>query len=130
MIVVDHRGIWHEVYNKREVREIQQRTSKNFVERWQVRVRCRPDDSRAVAVGDDHRFRPAFFGTETDFVTCVRCLCTECDHGITFDPNAAQHLAAADVRRHWPRLDGECKKGCGYVGIYYASFAHYVYGDW
>ena len=55
---------------------------------------------------------------------------TECDHGITFDRDAAKDLTKEEVRQRWPRLFGICPKGCGYNGIYYASMAHYVYGDW
>jgi hypothetical protein len=53
-----------------------------------------------------------------------------CDHGITFDAKAARGLPAAEVRRRWPRLDGRCPKGCGYVGIAYVSREHYYCGDW
>lgn len=73
-----------------------------------------------------------------------------CDHGITFDEEAAKKLLAevaneikdpaiafimgspghATIRKRWPRLDGTCPLGCGYSGIYYASYAHYLYGDW
>lgn len=55
-----------------------------------------------------------------------------CDHGVTFDLEEARrrNLGALAVRRHWPRLNGECPKGCGYVGIAYASMAHFIYGDW
>ena len=75
----------------------------------------------------------------------------KCDHGVTFDEVEAQKLlkstptdpnldpalsfvlgspATSQIRKRWPRLDGTCPKGCGYVGIAYASKAHYVYGDW
>jgi len=37
---------------------------------------------------------------------------------------------AAAVRRRFPRLAGPSPKGCGYSGIYYASWAHYSMGDW
>jgi hypothetical protein len=80
-----------------------------------------------------------------------------CDHGVTFDVEAARKLfetgidtrvtnalgqvvggmfgvirkaTAADIRYRWPRLDGPCPKGCGFSGIAYASQTHYVYGDW
>jgi hypothetical protein len=36
----------------------------------------------------------------------------------------------AAIRRRFPRLDGPCPLGCGYVGIAYASAEHYGYGDW
>jgi len=68
----------------------------------------------------------------------------KCDHGITFDAEAARALLASgtvtnfilgndqapEVRRCWPRLNGKCPKGCGYEGIAYASTEHYVAGDW
>lgn len=53
-----------------------------------------------------------------------------CDHGVTFDESEAKGLDAREVREKWPRLFGKCPKGCGYVGIAYASYAHYLYGDW
>lgn len=53
-----------------------------------------------------------------------------CDHGIAFDSVAARGLSAHEVRKHWPRLFGPCPKGCGFDGIGYASFEHYVAGDW
>ena len=71
----------------------------------------------------------------------------ECNHGVTFDEVEAQLLldnwkprtgvefvlgnpAATEVRKRWPRLDGECPYRCGYVGTYYASPMHYHLGDW
>lgn len=74
-----------------------------------------------------------------------------CDHGVIFDKEEARKLiegapqdpnmdpalafimgspATPEIRKRWPRLDGVCPKGCGYVGIAYASYAHYLYGDW
>ncbi len=70
-----------------------------------------------------------------------------CDHGVTFDEEAARKLladwepqtpaqfimdppGAAEIRKRWPRLMGACPKGCGFHGIYYASAAHYTFGDW
>ena len=70
-----------------------------------------------------------------------------CDHGVTFDEQAAAELlagwqpsdatafvmgnpASRKVRNRWPRLDGTCPKGCGFRGIAYASDAHYTMGDW
>lgn len=53
-----------------------------------------------------------------------------CDHGIRFDDKVAESMDVAEIRKRWPRLNGPCPLGCGYVGIYYASRAHYVYGDW
>lgn len=76
---------------------------------------------------------------------------SQCDHGVTFDEIAAKKLMAStpddpnldpavafvmgspahsQIRKLWPRLNGTCPKGCGYHGIAYASYAHYIYGDW
>lgn len=78
-----------------------------------------------------------------------------CTHGITFDEEEANRIlrdtqesssgdAAIDfiagprnattiIRKRWPRgwftADKPCPD-CGYVGISYASAAHYGYGDW
>ena len=54
----------------------------------------------------------------------------KCDHGVYFDINAARRMEARQVRHAFPRLNGACPKGCGYVGIAYASAEHYIYGDW
>lgn len=53
-----------------------------------------------------------------------------CDHDVTFDEKEAKGLDAYEVRRRWPRLTGVCPKGCGYNGIAYASYLHYLSGDW
>jgi hypothetical protein len=53
-----------------------------------------------------------------------------CDHGVTFDEEAADDMDCSEIRKRWPRLFGECPKGCGFKGIAYANKAHYVYGDW
>lgn len=54
----------------------------------------------------------------------------KCDHGVTFDYAAAQNLSAHEVKRRWPRGFGPCPKGCGFHGIAYASYEHYICGDW
>lgn len=55
----------------------------------------------------------------------------ECDHGVTYDRSQISAGAPAhEVRKKYPRLDGTCPLGCGYVGIAYASMEHYVMGDW
>lgn len=54
----------------------------------------------------------------------------ECTHGVTFDEEAAKLMGSREVRQRWPRLSGLCPIGCGYEGIAYASFKHYIYGDW
>jgi len=74
-----------------------------------------------------------------------------CDHGVTFDEVAAKKMlaetpqdknldpalafimgspATGSIKKRWPRLCGPCPKGCGFNGIAYASYAHYIYGDW
>lgn len=70
-----------------------------------------------------------------------------CDHGVTFDYDEAKKIlagfvpkdavefivgnpATAEVRKRWPRLFGVCPRGCGYNGIAYASYEHYLSGDW
>lgn len=53
-----------------------------------------------------------------------------CDHGVTFDEEAAKDLDSDEVRKRWPRGWGPCPKGCGFSGIAYASAKHYTMGDW
>lgn len=70
-----------------------------------------------------------------------------CDHGLVFDREEAKRILGdwvpqdaadfivgnpqrAEVRKRFPRLHGVCPKGCGFTGIAYASFEHYIYGDW
>jgi len=54
-----------------------------------------------------------------------------CNHGYWFEKDTAdeQKLSARAIRARWPRFFGTCAE-CGYSGIYYDSYAHYVYGDW
>lgn len=75
----------------------------------------------------------------------------QCDHGVIFDKDEALKLiekmpidpsldagtafiigspASLEIRKRWPRLAGSCPKGCGFNGIAYASYEHYIYGDW
>jgi len=46
-----------------------------------------------------------------------------------FDEKAARLMTAAQIRRAFPRAYGKCPD-CGYEGILYASYAHYIWGDW
>ena len=72
---------------------------------------------------------------------------SRCDHGVMFDADAARELSngwkpesvaafimgdpsASAIRKRWPRLNGVCPKGCGFHGIAYASYEHYIAGDW
>lgn len=56
----------------------------------------------------------------------------QCGHPRTlppFDEAAAHGLSAEEVRRRWPRFWGTCPH-CGARTIGYASWAHFVAGDW
>lgn len=55
----------------------------------------------------------------------------ECDHSdnvVPFDEKASEGLEAREVKERWPR--GSFCEHCGARGIYYASFLHYIRGDW
>jgi hypothetical protein len=54
----------------------------------------------------------------------------KCDHGLFFDEELAKNMTVKEIRQMFPRLDGICPKGCGFDGFAYASYAHFVYGDW
>lgn len=56
----------------------------------------------------------------------------DCDHGVVFDEKDFKDndLSASEVRKKYPRGWGPCPKGCGFNGIAYASFLHYIAGDW
>lgn len=52
-----------------------------------------------------------------------------CGHDfVEFDEEAARGLGAYEVRKHWPR--GTVCPHCGATGIFYASWLHYMAGDW
>ncbi len=53
-----------------------------------------------------------------------------CDHGVVFDSEAARWMSSREVQEKFPRLYGPCPKGCGYVGIGYATYEHFIAGDW
>jgi hypothetical protein len=54
-----------------------------------------------------------------------------CDHGVIFDEEDAKKLnEVSKIRKKYPRGFGPCPKGCGYDGIAYASYLHYIMGDW
>lgn len=53
-----------------------------------------------------------------------------CDHGVTFDQQESTGLSSFEIKKRWPRLYGRCPKNCGYNGIAYASYMHYLAGDW
>lgn len=54
----------------------------------------------------------------------------KCDHGIIFDEEKSKTMDEYGVRKNYPRLFGVCPKGCGFNGIGYASYSHYIAGDW
>jgi hypothetical protein len=58
------------------------------------------------------------------------CETAECNHGVVFDEAAYKANPRINVRQRWPRLYGPCPKGCGFNGIAYASFLHYLAGNW
>lgn len=52
-----------------------------------------------------------------------------CSHpDVRFDSMCAKGLSSSEVRRLWPR--GSHCKHCGFRGIIYASYEHYLRGDW
>jgi len=53
-----------------------------------------------------------------------------CDHGVIFDSEVAKGLPVAEIQKRWPRGWGLCPKGCGFNGIAYASYEHYIMGDY
>lgn len=59
-------------------------------------------------------------------------MAADCEHASVmpaFDEEAARGLDVYEIRRRWPRFFGRCPD-CQTDLILYASFAHYVYGDW
>lgn len=46
-----------------------------------------------------------------------------------FDEKAAREMTVWQIRQKYPRFSGKCPD-CGYEGIIYASYAHYIYGDY
>lgn len=57
----------------------------------------------------------------------------DCDHGVVFDEEEYKKnpgMTPAEVQKRWPRGWGLCPKGCGFNGIAYASYMHYIAGDW
>lgn len=65
--------------------------------------------------------------TECGYVVLPPSACKA--HTPAFDLEAAKLTSSDVIRMRWPRFDGTCSV-CGYSGIAYASYEHYVYGDW
>lgn len=56
----------------------------------------------------------------------------ECEHAnveVHFDPVAARKMNVAEIRKTFPRFYGKCPD-CGCDLIKYASYVHYLMGDW
>ncbi len=52
-----------------------------------------------------------------------------CEHyNVPYDEDEARKLGSREVRSRWPRFHGKCS--CGYEGIAYASYGHYLRGGW
>lgn len=56
--------------------------------------------------------------------TCEHPKCTP-----KFDADAAKGLDPVEIRKRWPRFSGECPD-CLQRLISYASWMHYIAGDW
>ncbi len=70
-------------------------------------------------------FRKVEVPHETDDRDCLHENCFE----KTFNQDEAKGMTSHEVRQLWPRFYGTCLK-CGFSGIAYQSYAHYVCGDW
>lgn len=127
IIIFDNQGVTHAVYNQREVRE--QHKKWGYVENWQVRTLCSPTEQLEV-LQSFIKQADLDLSERGHTITCIRCATGECDHGVTYDPTYGRMMLNYEVRERYPRLDGECPRGCGYKGIAYASYEHYVAGDW
>jgi len=46
-----------------------------------------------------------------------------------YDSEKAKGMDVYEVRKHFPRIDWCCDH-CGACGVSYASFEHYIAGDW
>lgn len=46
-----------------------------------------------------------------------------------FDREAAKGLSSSEIRERWPRVFQHCEQ-CGLTVVAYASYEHYLSGDW
>jgi hypothetical protein len=53
-----------------------------------------------------------------------------CDHGLIFDKEKAKGLSKEEVRKLFPRLDGDCPNECGFSGTGYVSYSHFLALDY
>lgn len=58
------------------------------------------------------------------FSECLHAKCTP-----EFDLEMAKGMTSDEVRQRFPRFNGRCPE-CGSQMIIYASFEHYLSGDW
>lgn len=136
LLVLDADGVWHEVYNKRVIADVLVRRGwierDGWIENWEVRTLCSKAEQLGALRAASQRATLDDGEKTGRGPTCVRCMTMPCDHGVMFDDLTAyaQLLTASEIRERWPRLSGQCPKGCGYSGIYYASFGHRVLGGW
>ena len=59
----------------------------------------------------------------------ARIKCTHPSVVPEFDEQAAMGLSTDEIKRRWPRYFGPCSS-CDFNGVLYASYAHYLAGDW
>ena len=81
-----------------------------WLERWLRSM----DDFRSVAETENEEQK-------------IQRLCRHCTP--EFDERASRGLSDVEVKKRWPRFSGHCSE-CGYFGIKYASWMHYIAGDW
>lgn len=74
------------------------------------------------------RQRKVRLNRETPEPRCATCNRLFVDPEPTFDQEAAKGLSAYEVRERWPRVTSVCK--CGATTVRYASYMHYLSGDW
>lgn len=72
---------------------------------------------------------PSRYSVRVTGNTSSNAECEHTRHMPTFDEVAARGLSADTVRQLWPRYMGQCED-CGQHVILYASFMHYISGDW
>jgi len=53
-----------------------------------------------------------------------------CNHGVVYNSELAKNMTSHEIKKQYPRGYGLCPKGCGFSGIAYASYEHYIAGDW
>lgn len=64
-----------------------------------------------------------------DGVKMIKKQCTHSKCTPSFDEERAKNISAQEVRKTYPRFDGTCPD-CNTMVICYASWSHYIKGDW